>query len=178
MRRFNRVAHDFYEPVRIVGGAKTRAIIQRPPDIDQPGVEFQAPSLICRVQRNSILSAGQVIETGGGEKYLLAKHSATADWTTFHMFYVDRLVTWERQVPTVDRLTGLKGTGSTKQDLGGLWVVWERMRREFTELALRVSQERHLVLAGAEVQIGDLIDGVVVDRVSDALGIRVLELRS
>lgn len=176
MREFRRSGDKFYEPIKIIGGPDTRAIIQRPPDIDQPGVEFAAPSLTLRVQRDSLVNAGQVVLTNGGEHYILAKHNETADWRTLHMFWCDRAVVWKRPGGGTDRLTGLP-TAGTPQVMGTIRVMWERVRREFTELALRVSQERHLVATGENVQIGDTLDNMVVDRVSTALGVRVVELR-
>lgn len=176
MREFNRINTKFYEPIQIVGGPPTRAIVQRPPDIDQPGVEFAAPSLTLRARPESLLQAGQVVRTKGGEHYLLAKHNATGDWKTLHMFWCDRQVSWTRPGSTVDPLTGLTKTG-TATNLGPIWIMWERVRREFTELALRVAQERHLAATGYDVRIGDVLNGMTVDRVNDALGIKVLELR-
>ena len=176
MREFNKINGIFYEPIKIIDGPDTRGIIARPPDIDQPGVEFAAPSLTLRVQRDSIAKAGQIVRTRGGEPYILAKHNETADWRTLHMFWCDRQVVWNRPGSTTDRLTGLKTAGPATPQ-GTIYVMWERVRREFTELALRVSQERHLVATGADVQIGDTLDNLVVDRVSNSLGVRILELR-
>jgi hypothetical protein len=176
MREFKRIAGAFYEPIKIIGGPDTRAIVARPPDIDQPGVEFAAPSLTLRAQRDGLLRAGQVVRTQGGEHYILAKHNETVDWRTLHMFWCDRQVVWTRPGTTTDRLTGLKVAG-TSTPQGTIYVMWERVRREFTELALRVSQERHLVATGADVKIGDALDNMIVDRVSNSLGVRILELR-
>lgn len=177
MREFHRITDRFYEPIKIIDGPDTRAIVARPPDIDQPGVEFAAPSLTMRVQRDSLIKAGQVVLTEGGEHYVLAKHNETTDWRTLHMFWCDRKVQWSRPAPGVDRLTGLKTIGGPPVLQGEIYVMWERVRREFTELALRISQERHLVATGANIQIGDIIDKMVVDRVSYSLGVRIAELR-
>lgn len=173
MRRFTRV---FSEPVQIIGGPKTRAVVHRPPDIDQPGAEFSYPSLTCRVKPKSLIDAGQVLRLQSGDHYLVADHSATVDWTTFHLFRCDRQVAWARPNTAIDRLTGQQ-KAAPPLALGTLWVMWEKVRREFTDLSLRVANERHLVATGADVLVGDTITGLTVDRVNQALGVKVVELK-
>lgn len=175
MRRFNRVGTFAYEPLRIVGGPVTRAIIQRPPDIDRPGAEFTYPSPTLRVPHGSLVRTGQVVEIPGGDKYLVADHSRTIDWITHHLFRADRQVTWSRIGTVTDTRTGLE-KNDVPNDLGSVWVMWEKVRREFTDLNLRVDQENHLVATGADVQEDDLIAGMTVRRVNRALGIKIVEL--
>ena len=62
--------------------------------------------------------------------------------------------------------------------MGTIWVMRERVRREFVDLTMRLSQERHLVAAGADIHTGDFLNGTIVDRVGTYLGIAVLELQS
>lgn len=176
MRRFSRVGGRLYEPVRIVGGPATRAIIHRPPEIDHPGAEFAYPSFTCRVQHTSLIRAGQVLRLPSGDHYLVAEHSATIDWKTFHLFRCDRQVDWQQPTPTLDPLTNLPKAAGLSEPVR-LWVMWERVRREFTDLNLRVNQERHLVATGADVELGHHIEGMRVDRISHALGIKILELQ-
>jgi hypothetical protein len=167
------------EPVSIVDGPQSRAIVQRPPEISRPGAEYATPSFTARVRPDSLVLPGQVLQLGGGDHSLTAIHSATADWRTLHLFRCDRQVRWERPVPITDTLTGLARAGAPPALMkADLWVMWERVRREFTDLNIRIAQERHLVATGADVQLGDLINGSTVDRVSDAMGVNILELKS
>lgn len=176
MTRFSRAGSRLFEPVWILNGPTTRAIVQRPPDIDRPGAEFTHPSLTCRVRRGSLLRTGQVVTLQGGSNYLVTNHSETADWVTHHLFRCDRQVSWSRVTTTIDPLTQLeKSSGSSP--LGNVWVLWEKMRREFTDLSMRIAQENHLMVTGADVQLDDLIDGMRVKRVNYALGVNVVELQ-
>lgn len=174
--RFSRSGSRLYEPVQILGGPTSRAIVQRPPDIDRPGAEFTHPSLTCRVRHGSLISTGQIVRLQGGSNYLVTNHSETADWVTHHLFRCDRQVTWTRLTTTVDPLTQLP-KASSPTSLGEIWVLWEKMRREFTDLSMRIAQENHLMVTGADVQLDDLIDDMRVKRVNRALGVNVVELQ-
>lgn len=176
MPRLGHVGECFNEPVKIVGGARTVARIQRSSDGDQPGVEFAAPKTVLRVRPHSILTAGLVVELPGGDKGLLADHSAQADYRTLHFFQTDRQVKWERPNKTVNPVS-LQKQDAPPTNMGNIWVMWERTRREFMDLAIRIAQENYLVATGAPVEKGDYVDGKLVRRVAHALGIRILELQ-
>lgn len=176
MRRYNKAGHAFFEPVQIVDGPRTRAIIHRPPLIDRPGAEFSHPAMTCRVPLSSLIHAGLVVRLPSKDHYLVADHSATIDWRTFHLFRCDRQVTWKRPSAATDALTGLPKAGAPTT-MGTPWVMWERMRRELTDLNLRINQEQHLMATGANLQLGDLIDGMRVTRINTALGVKVVELQ-
>lgn len=177
MRRFSRVGTMAYQPIQIVGGPSTRMIIQRPPDIDRPGSEFAAPSLVGRVAHGSLVRAGQVIRAPGGEHFLVANHSVMGDWRTFHLFHCDRQVAWSRWEKRTHPVTGLEIQDDKPTDLGMIWVMWEKVRREFTDLTLRVDQETHLVATGSDVKEQDRINGMTVSRVNVALGVNIVELK-
>ena len=176
MRQFGRVGKRFITSVKIVNGPHSRAIVQRPPDIDRPGVEFRYPALTCRVDRNSLVKSGQVVQLPNGDYYLVADHSKTADAHTHHLFRCDRQVVWSRMATIDDPLTGVAKADGPVVLADDLWVMWERVRREFADLTIRVEQETHLLATGADVQLGDLIDDMRVKRVNTALGVKILEL--
>lgn len=176
MRSLAGVGDKFYEPIRIVGGARTRARIQRTSDGDQPGAEFSLPTTTLRVDRKSIIQSGMVVQLPGDELFLVADHSQTGQYRTHHLFPADREVTWTRRKTKADPVTKLTQPDG-EDDLGTIWVMWERTRREFMDLSLRIAQENYLVATGAAVAIGDYVDGKLVRRVSLAMGVRVLELQ-
>lgn len=175
MRILGRVGEKLFEPVRIEGGPKTRMIIQRPAVVDQPGLEFSYPKLVGRVRRDSIVRPGHIVEIPGGSRYLCADRYEESGWRTFHMFQCDRKVRWTRMTTKTHALTGVK-QADVETDLGEISVMWERVRREFVDLSFRISQERHLVACGADVQIGDRLDDKRVDRVSKSLGVNIAEV--
>lgn len=166
------------ERVQIVGGPLTKAVIHRASDNDQPGVEFAHPKVTCRVKPRSLIQSGQVVKTEGDDHYLVCDHSATGKYVTHHLFRCDRQMVWTRPGTTTDTLTGLTRASGPPTAMGTLYVMQERVRREFTDLTLRISQEQAVVATGAAVEIGDMLDGRLVARLSFALGVRILELHA
>src|SRR5690606_17323560 len=132
-------------------------------DGDRIGAEFALPKTTLRVYRNSLIKTGKVVQLQGGDFFLVTDHSETAEYRTHHLFPTDRKVSWERSTTRTNPVTKLpETTGLSTQ--GQIWVMWERTRREFVDLALRVGQESYLIATGADVQIGDYIDGKLVKR--------------
>ena len=167
------------EPVQIVGGPRTRASIQRANLTDNPQVEFAYPKIVCTVRTNSIIVAGMVLLLAGDGYYLAAQHSATAAYRVYHLFRCDRQVAWTRQVVSTDLLTGLtKASTGEPQPLGTLWVMGERVRRQFKDSAMSFSAGNTLVATGADVRLGDFLDGQIVKRRSLALGVNIVELQA
>lgn len=175
MRQFRKVGARFYEPIQIVGGPKTRAIVQRPQDGFKPSPEFDHPTTVMRVQRDSLVTPGQIIQTQDGAHFLVANHSPTVDFITYLLLRCDRQVTWQRATKEQDVVTGLDKDGDILT-LGRPWVMWERVRRELTDLTIRISQQNFVFATGEDIKINDLIDGRRVQRVDTALGICVAEV--
>lgn len=176
MRHLGRAGTRFNEPVQIIGGPQTIARIQRQQDKERVGAEFAYPKTTLRVMRNSILQPGMVVRLPGGEHFLVASHSATGEYRTHHCFPTDREVSWERPKTKINPISKQKETDG-REALGMVWVMWERTRREFTDLTLRVAQENYLIATGADVALGDYLDGKLVKRVSTALDIKIVELQ-
>lgn len=179
MRTFGTGPGRFTETIQIVGGPKTRASIQRADIADNPQVEYAFPKISCRVQLNSLLTAGKVIRLQGGGYYISADHSATSDYRVFHLFRCDRQVVWARKTVTTDILTGLpKAMGEPIQIGPQIWVMWERVRREFADATIHMNIQNNLLAVGEPVQLGDYVNGKIVMRIDTALGVRIVELQS
>ncbi len=176
MRHLGQAGNRFNEQIQIIGGARTIARVQRQQDKERVGAEFAYPKTTLRVMRNSIIKAGMVVQLPGDELFLVASHSATGEYRTHHLFPTDRRVSWSRPRTKVHPITKLVETDGL-DELGDVWVMWERTRREFTDLTLRVAQENYLLATGADVELGDYMDGKLVKRVSLALGIKIVELQ-
>ena len=164
------------ETFRVLGGPRLVGRIHRPSDTDRPGVEFATPKTTLRVSNRSIVKPRMVIETPGGDKYLVADHSRQKDYNTYHLFETDRQVEWKRGQTVQDPVTK-RDIAVSPQTMGTIWVMWERARREFMDLNIRVSQDSSLIATGADLQINDTVDGMIVRRVSQALGVTVAELQ-
>jgi hypothetical protein len=180
VRSFGTGGGRFYEDVHIVDGPRTRATIQRADLKDNPQVEFAYPKIACRVLARSLLKPGQVVLLKGGEHYLTTDHSATGDYRVLHLFLTDRQVVWSRKAVTTDILTGLaKATPGDPDPIGNpIWVMWERVRRQFPDTAAHMNVDNNLIATGYPVQLNDFIDGKVVKRVDQALGVWIVEVQA
>lgn len=169
----------FYEPVLVHNGPETRAIFSTASEKDQPNFEFSAQKLVVRAQRDSLLSAGMVIQrTKTGDRYLLADHTTTPTYKVFRTLKVTRLVAWTRQITAVDPLTNeVRSDGIVPQSMGSIWVLWDMIRREAPDFGFQVAEEKNLVATGEDVQLDDLLDGQEVKRVNRALGINIIQVQ-
>lgn len=165
-----------YEPLEIIGGAKTRGVIQRASDMETPPLDFSAPRLICRVTHNSLLQTGQVVRRRGGQHYIVADCSSTPDYRTHWLIVATRLAVLKKPVSTTDALTN-----KTKQsgfDSGNpIWVAWEAVTREAFDRDMRVREELSRVITGAGVDFGDLIDDQMVKRIQPVLGVNLITVQ-
>jgi hypothetical protein len=165
-----------WEPVTIVGGPATRAILQRGSDTDRPGDQFTVPKLTCRVRPNSLVKTRQVIEIPGEGKYLVGDHSQTAEFVTHHLYRCDRQVRWERSSTGTDVVTGL-ANGTTLSLVGTPWMFWERVARNTYDLTTRIEMLTYIVGTGEDVQIDDMLDGHQVFRIDRAMGLTILGVK-
>lgn len=166
-----------FEPVQIVGGPRTRAIVHRPTDAASPGDQFLAPKLTCRVRTASLVAAGQVLQLVGGGHYVVGTHSSEAPgWKEFMLLPCDRQVDWQGQATTIDPLTKL-AMASTPVDHGSIWVYWERQIQARVDLQVRIPDVQFVAVTGFPVLQGDTLAGMTVVRAETALGLNVLGVR-
>jgi len=166
-----------YETVRILGGPKTKVILQRPSDKTDPGIEFAYPRVLMRVKPQSIVKSTDILVFDGSH-FLVADHSHNPDYRTHSLFECSQYVPWTRPAGSIHPVTGLETRDDQPTSLGSLWMVWQRQRREFADLPIRINQEVYLSLTGAAVELGDYVGGIRVTRVNHSLGVRILELQS
>jgi hypothetical protein len=167
-----------FEPVQIIGGAHTRAIIHRPTDTFNPGDQFLLPKLSARVRSESLVAVGQVLLLTGGGHYLVGTHSdEVPGWKTFVLLRCDRQVDWQSGTTIEDGLTGLD-KASTPADMGSMWVYWERQLQARQDTQVRIPDVEYLVATGAAVRQGDTLDGKTVVRTETALGLTVCGVRA
>lgn len=147
----------------------------------QSTYDFSEARLILRVDNDAPVHSRDVIVDTVGRRFLLADHdtlytAGQVEYRTHRLYPANKLFKWEREQSQLDPLTGLpKGEGL--QLVGQYWGLIERLEREFTDPGLRIREDRHRLVTGQEVQIGDVIDGKVVRRVDPAVGIFLAELQ-
>lgn len=149
---------------------------------DIPNFLFSFPRLLLRVAPDCPVSATDIVEDDFGRFHLVADYAAGAlagemIYRTHQLFQVDREVTWTRQVTTTDALTGLAKTSGTPTTLGPIRITTEIAGREYPDRQSNAKEESIRIITGAEIQLNDKVDGMVVKKVFTAFGVYVGEVQ-
>lgn len=178
MRDFRDHGDRLFQPVRILGGPISRAIIQSAPDTGSVNDQFVVPKVTCRVRADSLINTGAIIQTHAGQKYLVCDHEENSVWRTHLLLRCDRQITWERPTTTTDPVTGLARDQSNTL-VGNPWVYWERPTRPQTDYTTRIPDVDYVIVTGEQdIQRTDLINGHNILRLDYAMGVTVLGIRS
>lgn len=130
---------------------------------------------ILRVPPPVQVVPGDMVMDGMGDRYLLGEFDDRPAYQSFRCYPVNKLVDWTREVQKIDPLTE-EPIGIGSQLLGRIWVLSEVVSREARGSQIKTSEEVKRVLAGADVQLMDYLDGERVVKLHDALGIKVIEV--
>ncbi len=144
-----------------------------------PSYDFTSPRLLLRVGAESIIGAGHMIFDSFGRRFLLADYGAEAGtYKVFRLFHMTHQVSWKRTRVTVDPLTSLPKSASQKPtDLGDIWCAIEFLPRENIDLTLRIKEQTRRVISGADLQLNDLLDDMIVKRLDNQLGVKFAEIQ-
>lgn len=152
--------------------------------MDEGGVaayDFSYPRIYFRLRRDSAVGTGDIVIDPAGRRYLLADHDQPAIYNTIlyrsHLaFQMNSTPVWQRESKGVrDPLTGLNRAGG-KDELGRIEALIEMFGRESRDGAIRVAEQTRRMVTNAPIQLGDVIDDMVVRRLDTALGVWVAEI--
>ena len=146
-----------------------------------PSYEISEPRLLLRVDHLAPVSSGDIIKDVVGRRFIVADHdiSFTAgqvEYRTHRLFHTNRKAVWERETSVIDPLTQQKRSPGSAQ-LGEIWCLMEAPQREFSDPQLRVREERLRVVLAQPVELGDILDQMVVRRINPILGVYVAEVQ-
>lgn len=143
--------------------------------------DFTEPRLVMRLRFDSVVGTGDVVVDPAGRRYLLADHDENSVYDTVlykshRCFKMNKQVRWEREASsTVDTLTGLtKSTGKTL--IGEIDALIEQFSREDLDGAIKVREQTRRLVTGAEIQLNDIVDNMVVKRLDKSLGVWLAEI--
>ena len=177
MRSFAGVGDRFLTEMRTIEGSAFRGTIM--PASDQQGspFEFSSTRVILRTRGEVTIDSGSVFTTRpGGPMYIVGQHyAAEADYRSWKLFLVEKILPWARSVSIKDDLTGLDKNAGPPIDLGVIYAAVEHDRRLFTDPGLKLKMEKVTLVTNAPVQPKDLIDGELITRVTEDLGLYILE---
>lgn len=143
--------------------------------------DFSEPRFILRVQPECVVKTGDLIVDPANRLFLLADHDVVysqdvVEFRTHVLYPMNTQATWERESQTLDPLTQLPRS-SGKTSLGTVWCLFDRIDREFIDATVRTKEEVKRVITSANVQLGDLLNNMVVKRVDPVRGVRLAEIQ-
>lgn len=146
-----------------------------------PSYDFTTPRNIIRVPSDSPLTVGKIIVDAFSRRFLTAIHdSGFLDnrqlYKVYRLYVMNSQSSWIRGSNIIDPLTKIS-KGNTDVELGPIWVNREPIGREEIDLTFRVKEQSYQILTNADVRLNDKIDGMVVKRVDNVLGIKKLEIQ-
>ncbi|WP_454287256.1 hypothetical protein [Rhizobium arsenicireducens] len=145
------------------------------------GYDFSFPRRLLRVLNDSPIKTLDVIQDVLGRRYLVADHDGSfarnvIEYRSHMLIPMNRHATWQRETTAIDTLTKLpKSTG--RANLGLVWILLERVNREAADTTIRVKEEAFTAFSATKFELNDVVDNMVVKRVSVVRGVYLLELQ-
>lgn len=171
----------FNSLMKTVDGVPFSGSVEQMTEGQLPSYDFSEPRLILRVNFGAPVSAGVMIFDTINRRYLLARMDTSfsrneAEYTTYRMFFMNALVEWNRPTSTVDPLTKQPRSGA-RSPMGNIYVLMERVEREFQDATLRAKEETRRVISNADLKLNDLLNGFQVKRVDKVWGVTLAEVQ-
>lgn len=146
-----------------------------------PSYDFSSTRFLMRVRFSSIVTSGMMIIDVVGRHFITAELDEAflqnePLYRNLRLFPANTLVRWERESSSVDPLTQLeRGTG--KSLVKEVRMMVEPITKEPIDLTLRIQEQKFRVITNEDVKEGDILNDMVVRRVDQALGVKLLELQ-
>lgn len=177
MRSFAGVGERFLRDMYTTDGTLVRGTFMPASDREGSALNYSAPRSILRTRAETEIQPGTVvISRSGGPLYIIGEHfAAEPDYRSWRVFLVEAEYSWSRPTHSKDALLGLEKTKKAMDDLGTVYVSIEYDRRMFTDPGLRLKTERITLITNKAVQVGDLINGERISRVTRDLGLYIAE---
>lgn len=168
-----KIRDQFAVTLRTAEGHQFRGEFGNPGAYPRPRKEIQnLPHRALVTSRAALAKAGDLVRFAGVQ-YLLAGQHVLKDTKRFLAVEINATATWERLTEVVDPVTKMK-KDDVLQTLDAALPITLEPQRSFEEEKFTVSQMR--AFTAADVQTGDLINGMKVLRSDDLFGIRMLEI--
>lgn len=181
MPNLQTVGRRFETEFYTVAGYPFQGVIQPLDEGSVASYDFTEPRMIMRVRYDCPVHTGTVFADQAGRKFLMADHDiggAHDDllYRTHRIYRMNATVEWARQTPGgVDALTGLtKSAGKTT--LGQIDAMIEVFGREDLDPSIKVREQTRRLVTNAPIQLGDMVDGMIVKRLDKSLGVWVAEI--
>lgn len=145
------------------------------------GYDFSFPRRLLRVSADCAIKTGDDIRDVMDRWYLVADHDGSfaynvVEYRSHMLIPLNKNVSWQRETTVIDPLTK-REKAAGKVNLGHIWILTERVNRELADGTMRVKDESVNAFTSAAVQLGDIVDGMVVKRVSIIRGVYLAEIQ-
>lgn len=178
MRSFAGVGDRFLRDLYTLEGTLFRGTLMPASDREGSALNYSAPRTILRTRAEAEVAPGTIFHShAAGPLYLIGEHfAAEPDYRSWRLFLLEAEYTWTRPKQGKDDLLGLpKASAGQPQAMGTLWAAIEHDRRMFTDPGLRLKTERVTLITNQPVEVGDLVNGERISRVTRDLGLYVIE---
>lgn len=134
---------------------------------------FQAARFAFRTNPQSSLTAGKVIVSPEGDKFICVDNGRTNLFKSFKLIKLEHNLAWKRVVKVIDPVSKMD-KASSETDLGPIWAAVEPMTEDND--MIRVPKPVYRLITGETIQAGDKIGQYMVKRVDLLLGVYVAEV--
>lgn len=157
-----------YDVFTRIDGCKANALLTT---ASNASTKDKAPYRVLLVRKPCRFKVGDVIRTNGGEKLLLLEHPNDLNWTeNFKVQTITKVYEWLRPVKLIDPVAKVKRDNGT-QDMGLVYCTFETPE----DISLdKMLDTKYRFLTGQDVRVDDLIDGKIVKKVVEVLGVNLV----
>lgn len=175
----HRTMDSRYSYFKTEQGYEVRGLLQPVNEGQIPAYQWSTPRLVFRTSPESLANPGTIIIDTFGRRLILGSHGSYQIgpeklYKVFRVIEATKAVSWIRETTVMDPVTKLQ---KKDQDVehGPIWVAIEPLGRLDGDRDVRVREDGHQIVTSADVRLNDVVDGQIVRRVQDVLGIKLLE---
>lgn len=155
-------------------GAKFKALMSKPNLNQLSAAPMAFPRRSLHVWQAPFISAGNVVLSPEGQRFLLANYSPVfQDCRSYRLYEVSENLQWTRATRALDPVSGMVKDTTVPLPLGTIWVTFEPMADSDFK-GFNIAEARFAT--GENVFVGDFVGGREVRKVTPALGINFLEV--
>lgn len=157
-----------YDVFTRLDGCKVRALLTAAANAS---TKDKPPYRVLLVRKPIRVSVGDVLRTKGGELLLLLEHPTTLEWTkNFKVQHISGGYDWRRPLKITDPVTKMPRDNGLI-DMGRVYCTFDTPE----DIKLdKMLETRYRFLTGQDVRIDDLVDGRIVKRVVEVLGVKLV----
>lgn len=169
MRQFNRFRETLINESRNNAAVRGEVAPARP----ERGVSFVPPSRMLTCSFNAVLKSGDILRSQDGLRYIAGFGGSEQGMLVFNLVDLPEQAHWKRSVTNIDPVTRMPRDKGVPSDLGTIWCMITP-KGKVTEAAAKL--QVYDIVCGADIHIGDTINGMNVTSVVHQQGVTIAEV--